>query len=562
MPADGSFALAEPSALPLLRDLTAAEDTLEAELERLLSTWERAKAVPKDAEQQVARFMSARLLAMTSRAIDHLYVSLRQFAGKDANSFQADRVTWARTRGAELARGITAESRERIASIVASAAQTGAGPSTIRREIEGLVPGIAGRSPKQRASVIARTELHNAAMYAQEKEALRLNERGAKLVKVWTATRDNRTRPTHRAANGQVRRLNEPFIVGGSAMMRPGDGPAKEVVNCRCVARYMPESYVDQDRELREAAARLEAPAKLNRDEGDPKDAPRRFEATPELLQTMRADHVAANAKAAPPPVIEDPVKAFAAARRWVLSHGKAVDREFLTAYDWKTGVTHIARGTKDSVTLPAAVRNGTTGRSVTILHNHPTNTAHDVPLSSPDIKIAMRAKVESVTALGNKGSIFTAYAKEGFNHYLIKRLEDDAYSAAWRLTPKTWPEDDRLAIVHEAMNQALAKYGVIDYVTSLTGATRRFFETEAELMAKVQAKFEGVLEKANLTAMDVKAADRAVTTIYEAPRGLSDQALQARVRELRALKAKGEPGVDHALRVGELMLEDRGLKA
>lgn len=57
--------------------------------------------------------------------------------------------------------------------------------------------------------------------------------------KFWKSERDSRVRQTHRAADGQVRRLEEPFIVGGYRMMFPQDAslgaPAKEIVHCRCI---------------------------------------------------------------------------------------------------------------------------------------------------------------------------------------------------------------------------------------------------------------------------------------------------------------------------------------
>lgn len=53
---------------------------------------------------------------------------------------------------------------------------------------------------------------------------------------------DNRTRPTHRVADTQTRPLDEPYDVGGSAMMFPGDptGPPDEVINCRCGQMFIP----------------------------------------------------------------------------------------------------------------------------------------------------------------------------------------------------------------------------------------------------------------------------------------------------------------------------------
>ncbi len=83
-----------------------------------------------------------------------------------------------------------------------------------------------------RAQRIARTEstgAYNAAglaALADEGEA----------EKVWIATEDARTRPSHAAADRQVQPLTAPFEVGTSALLIPGDptGPPHETVNCRC----------------------------------------------------------------------------------------------------------------------------------------------------------------------------------------------------------------------------------------------------------------------------------------------------------------------------------------
>jgi hypothetical protein len=55
--------------------------------------------------------------------------------------------------------------------------------------------------------------------------------------KQWVARHDERTRPTHVAADGQRVPLDQPFNVGGAALMHPGDrsGPVGETINCRCV---------------------------------------------------------------------------------------------------------------------------------------------------------------------------------------------------------------------------------------------------------------------------------------------------------------------------------------
>lgn len=65
---------------------------------------------------------------------------------------------------------------------------------------------------------------------------------GRRWTKRWLATRDDRTRATHRAADGQTVPLAERFEVGGAHVQFPGDprGPAGEVINCRCSMQLAP----------------------------------------------------------------------------------------------------------------------------------------------------------------------------------------------------------------------------------------------------------------------------------------------------------------------------------
>lgn len=103
-------------------------------------------------------------------------------------------------------------------------------------QLAARVRNTAGVS-EARSLTIARTEVHAAHEAGSYDQALFVDPEASK---IWLATEDERTRPTHRAAEGQRRRLNEPFEVGGAQLRYPGDplGPADEVINCRCTTVY------------------------------------------------------------------------------------------------------------------------------------------------------------------------------------------------------------------------------------------------------------------------------------------------------------------------------------
>lgn len=94
-------------------------------------------------------------------------------------------------------------------------------------------------STEVRARAIARTEVISASN-AGSITQMRLLGENAPTKKVWLATNDSRTRPTHHAADGETVALGEEFTVGGAHLDFPGDptGPADEVVNCRCTIAW------------------------------------------------------------------------------------------------------------------------------------------------------------------------------------------------------------------------------------------------------------------------------------------------------------------------------------
>jgi SPP1 gp7 family putative phage head morphogenesis protein len=88
------------------------------------------------------------------------------------------------------------------------------------------------RLPAYRTENIARTESMRASSAGSQEL---YNEWGVER-KEWLATADDRTRPEHTEANGQVVGINEPFDVGGEQLMYPGDpdGSPENTCQCRC----------------------------------------------------------------------------------------------------------------------------------------------------------------------------------------------------------------------------------------------------------------------------------------------------------------------------------------
>ena len=136
---------------------------------------------------------------------------------------------------------------DEVYSLVVREIETGLARSEGIPEISARVRTVLTASGSEywpnRAVVVARTEVQGAVQagaYFGALEAAR--ERGDLAPrKMWISTRDERTRPAHRAADGQSTLIAEPFVVGGARLQFPGDprGPAATVIQCRCSAAYL-----------------------------------------------------------------------------------------------------------------------------------------------------------------------------------------------------------------------------------------------------------------------------------------------------------------------------------
>lgn len=128
-----------------------------------------------------------------------------------------------------------------VFAVISDGANLGESNQDIAVRVEQVLQVNGSENWPGRARVIAITETNRAYNSGQYAGALLSEqEEGVPLLKEWSAHMHGkgaeRTRDTHRAADGQRRRLREPFDVGGFPLMYPGDpaGPPQEVISCRC----------------------------------------------------------------------------------------------------------------------------------------------------------------------------------------------------------------------------------------------------------------------------------------------------------------------------------------
>lgn len=158
----------------------------------------------------------------------------RGIVTKDFDNFLAFMAEFVRTTGVQKVVQISDTTEDQIRRLLNEGIAEGLSVAQIASNIRARAPQIAG----VRSAVIARTETHSAAMWAQV-EAVR--ETGLQLRKQWVAAQDERTRIDHGEADGTIAADGQPFIVGGEELMFPGDpnGSPENIINCRCVMNFV-----------------------------------------------------------------------------------------------------------------------------------------------------------------------------------------------------------------------------------------------------------------------------------------------------------------------------------
>jgi hypothetical protein len=106
--------------------------------------------------------------------------------------------------------------------------------------VRSVLDGTGSENWPARARTIAVTEVNRAFNFGIIAHGLSVTQQlRIPIFKRWDSKDDSRVRLAHEDADGQVQPVGQPFIVGGEALMAPGDpsGSPSNVISCRCRAR-------------------------------------------------------------------------------------------------------------------------------------------------------------------------------------------------------------------------------------------------------------------------------------------------------------------------------------
>jgi HK97 family phage portal protein len=137
--------------------------------------------------------------------------------------------------------GIIQTIKTQIQKEIIESYQTGESIEQIADRIRGVFD-IA----KSRAKTIARTEMIGS---MNEGRALAISRSGFR-EEEWFTAMDERVRAQHRPMHGKRKKVGEMWLMpDGSALRHPGDyeGPAHQIINCRCISVVVPESHWTHD---------------------------------------------------------------------------------------------------------------------------------------------------------------------------------------------------------------------------------------------------------------------------------------------------------------------------
>ena len=142
-----------------------------------------------------------------------------------------------------LKRGIDLEwGKKQIRAAIQSGILRGESIGEIANDLQRRIPDMSRKSAL-RAARTAMTGAQNGGRMDSYKAA---SDMGVKVRKRWVATKDDRTRKSHRKLDGETVDWDKPFSNG---LMYPGDpsGPGAEVYQCRCTLRTVEKPGIEAE---------------------------------------------------------------------------------------------------------------------------------------------------------------------------------------------------------------------------------------------------------------------------------------------------------------------------
>lgn len=313
-----------------IRDWMKSHDP--ASFDALTADWQ--EFVAETVQPMLAgAYQLGRLVTMTAAAVPEELIGLGAGGG-----FHQEAKLWAE-RSSQRWMGLGQDVASQMPGMLSEAIVEGHGPRTLASQITERF-GLG----EDAAMTMSRTDLMSAFTNGDRASVQNLTGADRPIKHVWQATNDNRTRPDHRAADQQERPFDEPFDVGGVAMMHPHapGAPSEQTVNCRCVELYLYEG----DRPGGPAVGRALDPAEVMGDYDGSLYRKQRRDPDPMLL------HVAEKQGFTGLPQVVDPASLDGLINQGSTEMFRGVPREF--AEDFRAGRYYPGTGGYGSGTYVA----------------------------------------------------------------------------------------------------------------------------------------------------------------------------------------------------------------
>lgn len=247
-----------PERLAAAIEVAAAEQTIRAQVWSAMSEW--IVAVRRDVlatirPDPIAVYAHSPAWAASIKKVvngpikDAVGLAYRELFGEDHRFDQRPAVVEHLSLADNRLVRVPDEVHSVISSVIARGASEGSSIPEIAADVDEVLSTTATTRWSNRSTVIARTETLGALNAGRADAFVEVAEElDQPFEQVWLSTIDNRTRPTHRAADFQRVPVGGLFKVGSAMLRRPGDplGPGKEVIQCRCTMLLMePGEQID-----------------------------------------------------------------------------------------------------------------------------------------------------------------------------------------------------------------------------------------------------------------------------------------------------------------------------